>query len=312
MSDRPSVDPGGYHVTRIWPHPRLGTARAGDREYEKIEPGPKVSEYHVQHWPEVALTGGNENVVVRVGDTVRRPVHPWTPAVHALLLHLEGAGFPESPRVLGIDSLGREILTHIPGEVGNHPIAEDMTTDASLVACARLLRRYHEVAGIQPGWRDLPWRSRFPDPERWEVICHGDVATYNIVYHDGLPVGLIDFDVAGPGPRLWDIAYAAYRLVPLASDTSCRGFGFTTLPDRPRRLALFLDAYGLEERSGVLEMARIRVERLRDDILDRAAAGDPGVQTHIKEDHVGSYTSDLAWIAANAIALSEAIASPSP
>jgi hypothetical protein len=31
--------------------------------------------------------------VVRVGGTVRRPTQPWTPAVHALLRHLEKAGF---------------------------------------------------------------------------------------------------------------------------------------------------------------------------------------------------------------------------
>ncbi|MDQ3657944.1 MAG: hypothetical protein M3457_23075 [Chloroflexota bacterium] len=41
------------------------------------------------HDPEIVLKGGNENVVVQVGNTVRRPVHPWTPAVHALLRRLE-------------------------------------------------------------------------------------------------------------------------------------------------------------------------------------------------------------------------------
>ena len=71
---------------------------------------------------EIALSGGNENVVVQVGETVRRPVHSWTPAVHALLRQLESAGFAESPRVLGFDEQGREILTMIPGTVGNHPI----------------------------------------------------------------------------------------------------------------------------------------------------------------------------------------------
>ena len=249
--------------------------------------------------PETRLAGGNENVVVLIGDTVRRPLHPWTPAVHALLRHLQACGFAESPRVLGIDDRGREILTYIPGTVGNHPVKPEMTTDASLVACARLLRRYHAAATIQPGWDVLPWRTRDPDPATWEVICHGDVATYNIVYDGETPVGLIDFDVAGPGAKLWDVAYAAYRLVPLASDDNCRGFGFPVLPDRPRRLALFLDAYGLDDATGLPEMAAHRVALLRDDILARAAAGDPSVATHLAEDHVGSYTSDLAWLAAN-------------
>jgi len=215
------------------------------------------------------------------------------------LRQLEAVGFPESPRVLGFDGQGREVLTMIPGEVGNYPLTPPMTTDASLVAVARMLRRYHAAATIQPGWGELPWRYRDPDPKRWEVICHSDVASYNIVCREGMPVGLIDFDVAGPGPRMWDIAYAAYRLTPLSGDAGCLAFGFSEPPDRLRRLALFLDAYGLDDRTGLLEMAITRIEGLRDDILRRAAAGDPGVATHLAEDHVGSYNADLAWIAEN-------------
>ena len=57
---------------------------------------------------EERLDGGNAGGAVRVGETVRRPAGPWTPAVHALLRHLAGNGFPGSPRPLGIDSQGRE------------------------------------------------------------------------------------------------------------------------------------------------------------------------------------------------------------
>ncbi len=40
------------------------------------------------------LAGGNmSGEVWRIGDTVRRRAGPWTPAVHALLLHLEQRGF---------------------------------------------------------------------------------------------------------------------------------------------------------------------------------------------------------------------------
>jgi hypothetical protein len=44
----------------------------------------------------VPLGGGNmSSGVVRVGDTVRRPAGPWTPAVHALLTH--GSGTSPTP-----------------------------------------------------------------------------------------------------------------------------------------------------------------------------------------------------------------------
>jgi len=56
--------------------------------------------------------------VVRIGDTVRRPLQPWSASVHELLLHLEAIGFPYTPRVRGIDDGGREVLTYIDGESG--------------------------------------------------------------------------------------------------------------------------------------------------------------------------------------------------
>src|SRR5437879_2964164 len=53
---------------------------------------------------EERLPGGNLSPrVVRVGATMRRPVGPWTPAVHALLNHLHAVGFDGAPRVLGLD-----------------------------------------------------------------------------------------------------------------------------------------------------------------------------------------------------------------
>jgi hypothetical protein len=65
---------------------------------------------------EIPLAGGNmSGGVVRVGDTVRRPAGPWTPAVHALLTHLHAAGFRGAP--LMTDAYGlteRERLDIIP------------------------------------------------------------------------------------------------------------------------------------------------------------------------------------------------------
>ena len=63
------------------------------------------------------LPGGNVGGAVRIGDTVRRPTGPWTPAVHALLAHLHAAGLRAVPRVHGVDARGREVLDYLPGEV---------------------------------------------------------------------------------------------------------------------------------------------------------------------------------------------------
>ena len=58
------------------------------------------------------LVGGNVGRVWRVGHTVRREQGPWSPAVHRLLVHLEGMS--EVPRFHGVDELGREVLDSCP------------------------------------------------------------------------------------------------------------------------------------------------------------------------------------------------------
>jgi hypothetical protein len=93
--------------------------------------------------PEEPLPG-TFTTLAKVGNTVRRSIGPWTPAVHALLRHLERVGFNGAPRVLDIDAQGREVLTYIPGNVprGASP---DIATDRALLEVGLLLRRYHEA-----------------------------------------------------------------------------------------------------------------------------------------------------------------------
>lgn len=85
-------------------------------------------------------------LVVRVGDTVRRANSG--PAVHALLVYLEQVGFPFSPRLLGVDEDGCEVLTYLPGLSGRDGWAH-IAPEEGLRAFARLLRAYHDaVAGF--------------------------------------------------------------------------------------------------------------------------------------------------------------------
>jgi hypothetical protein len=67
---------------------------------------------------EIELTTGiGRSAVHRRGDVVVRDSGPWTPAVHALLNHLEEVGFCAAPRLVGTgyDAEGRETLTYIEG-----------------------------------------------------------------------------------------------------------------------------------------------------------------------------------------------------
>ena len=135
---------------------------------------------------EERLEGGNVGGAVRVGDTVRRSAGPWTPAVHALLAHLEGTGFTGAPRPLGFDEQGREVLTFLEGEsVGyRRPRPAWVHAEDTLDQVARWIRAFHQaVAGFVPP-SGAVWRGG----GTWSpglIIAHNDAATYNAAWHQG-------------------------------------------------------------------------------------------------------------------------------
>jgi Ser/Thr protein kinase RdoA (MazF antagonist) len=188
----------------------------------------------------VILRGGYTNAgqVERVGDTVRRPWRPTSPATGALLEHLEAAGFDGAPRFLGRDEHGREVLGYVEGEAAIEPHPPWALTDEALVSVARLLRRFHAaVASFDPD--DHVWPHAVPARFRDGTISHNDPNLDNVVFRDGRAVALIDFDLAGPGSAVWDVACAARLWAPLrdpADVAHARSLA---------RLRLFLDAYAL-------------------------------------------------------------------
>jgi hypothetical protein len=230
------------------------------------------------------LVGGNMGVVVRVGDTVVREAGDWTPAVHRLLDHLERHGVQGVPRVHGRTDDGREVLSFVPGTVPSWPLPAWLWHDKALVSSARLLRRIHDASTAAD--RAGPWRSPIHEPQ--EVVCHNDFATYNLVFDDGMAVGVIDWDFASPGPRLWDLAYLAYRIVPMT--TLDEGDGFTA-DERRQRLDLLLREYGTD--ASPHELSRVLHDRLLElaDFSDRMAEdlGKPELL-----DHAVQYRSDAA------------------
>jgi Ser/Thr protein kinase RdoA (MazF antagonist) len=76
-------------------------------------------------------------------------------------------------------------------------------------------------------------------------VCHNDPNLDNVVFRDGVAVALIDFDLASPGSRLWDLAIAARLWVPLRDPRDARG---DLVVRAPARLAVLADGYGLPRR----------------------------------------------------------------
>jgi aminoglycoside phosphotransferase (APT) family kinase protein len=194
--------------------------------------------------------------VARDGDSVLRPAGPWTPSVHALLSHLRAAGLDWVPAPRPAAGPARAAVSWLEGEVPAYPMPDWVWEPAVLDRAARMLRELHDAtAGFARAGHTWALPAREPD----EVICHNDFAPYNLVFRDGLPVGAIDFEAAAPGPRAWDLAYLAYRLVPLAAPANP---DLPPQPDPEARLARLCTAYGDIDPAAVLALVPQRLREL--------------------------------------------------
>lgn len=202
--------------------------------------------------PRVAGSTG----VQRRGDIVLRPAAPWTPTVHSLLRHLEEVGFAGAPRVVGSGFTpdGRETLSYIEGEF-THPGPWSMEGAAGV---GRLLRELHEATASYRPPPDAVWPPwfgrRLGGPDR--VIGHCDVASWNIVARDCLPVALIDWETAGPVDPMVELAQACWLNGKLFDDVVAEREGLPSLEVRARQLRAIVDAYGLaaEQRRRLVDL----------------------------------------------------------
>jgi hypothetical protein len=214
---------------------------------------------------EIALPGGNVGGAVRVGDTVRRPAGPWTPAVHALLGHLTAAGLRGVPRVHGFDERGREVLDYLPGTSYGEDVADDV-----LAAAMEWLADYHHVVTSYRPDGVVTWRTSQGVLGPDEIVCMHDFGYYNWIGDDHGFSGVIDWDMAGPGVPLDDIAFAAWNTAPLAIPLDPA--------EQARRLRLMAGAYGGGVTAlQILEAAPARARRLVRVIRAGQLAGDPGM-----------------------------------
>ena len=249
---------------------------------------------------EELLTGGNVTKVYKSGHTVRRELTPNSKKIHALLQHLEHKGYEYAPKYLGIDEKGREILSFIEGEAGHYPLKKYMWSDDALQEIAKMLRLYHD--SVSDFLFDDSWQPLDHTPPHAEVVCHNDFAPYNIVFRHEKPIGMIDFDVAAPGPRLWDIAYTLYTCVPLSrfylTETGANVY-YDSVQDACRiknRVKLFFDSYGEGFTENYLDMVLLRLKGLCKTITRKASEGDPAFQKMIDEGHLEHYQHDIQFI----------------
>lgn len=196
---------------------------------------------------ETPLAGGERTAVFRRANCVIREAGPWSASVHALLRHLEEAGFDGAPRLVGsgFDEHGREVLTYVEGEVVNPA----PWSNEGVHELGALLRRFHAATAsfVPPGaasWR--PWFGReigTPD-----IIGHCDAAPWNVVSRQGRPIALIDWEAAGPVDRLTELAMVAWNNAQLYDDDVAEMNGLGDVGHRIRQVRIFSDGYGLAAR----------------------------------------------------------------
>ncbi len=247
---------------------------------------------------EERLAGGNvSDSVVRIGQTVRKPATSATPAIDDFLAHLNAAGFAGAPRTMGIDAQGRHVVEYIPGQ-----LAHDLPpmTLPELGRVGRLIRALHDASNSFVPPADAAWNVAIP-PDREELICHHDLAPWNLV-RDGERWVFIDWDGSGPGSRLWDLAYAAHGFVPLGAD------GDPTR-DAGRLRALF-DGYGLdaEQRRALPPLIVDHTRAMFALLEDGARTGrQPWARLHA-EGHAGHWGPAADYIERHSRTFAEAIA----
>jgi len=205
---------------------------------------------------------------------VLRPSNPHSVAVHAFLRGLRAAGFEGASLPVDVRADGRECLVFIEGEVAIPPFPAWAQSDDALASIADLMRRFHRASALVEVGLST-WSDEMADPAGGPIVCHNDVCLENVVFRGREAVALLDFDVAAPGRPVYDLAQFARMCVPINDDVSMAGLGWAR-PNRPARLRLIADTYGLDRtgRDELIEILDRSIECAGAFVQRRVDAGD--------------------------------------
>ena len=164
---------------------------------------------------EIPVSGGrlNRGRLVRLGNFVLRPADEDL-AVEQLIIEV-GKVFRGVPKTFGRDPNGRLKLEWIEGESVEAFVEDVERSKTRLLSVGALLRDLHDsTASIVSEGASISRGSLDPLGIR-EVVCHGDAGPGNIVFQNGTAFALIDWEMAAPGRRSWDLATALRYWAPL-------------------------------------------------------------------------------------------------
>lgn len=201
-----------------------------------------------------------------LGLTVRKPATRATYGVHALLTHLTNVGFAGSPRSFGVDEQERHVLEYVPGTTAD----EDGPLDhADLTRLGELVRDLHDAAESFEPPPGVQWHVTIPAAAsaRSELVCHHDISPWNLV-RDGERWVLLDWDGAGPGARVEELAAVGQAFLPLQPGGDPQDDG--------ARLRSLVDGYGLtaSQRPELVQATADHTRTVYELLVDGARTGE--------------------------------------
>ncbi|WP_198012412.1 aminoglycoside phosphotransferase family protein [Promicromonospora sukumoe] len=178
------------------------------------------------------------------------------------LTALERLNYPYAPRYLGQAGDGRDRLSYIAGVTTTHPSER---AEASYRLGGAMLRLLHDVTRGTPLAGDQ------------ECLTHRDPGPFNTIFRQGMPVAFIDWDTAGPGVALDDLAYLAW--------TWCiQAVGNVPVPDQARRLRQVRDGYGISSDVDLLDA----VLRQQSRMFKLSESARQGADARMREIHMAA------------------------
>lgn len=226
---------------------------------------------------ETPFSGGHSTSgVVKVGETVHRPVNTNSEFTRSLLMLLEKKNYPFSPRFLGMDEQGREILTYIDGSIGR---GDFEWSEVQLLTIVRMIKQFHDATEGS----DLAGDK--------EIVCHNDLAPWNTVLKDNKPLAFIDFDDCTPGNRIDDFAYFLWTFLELGSEKSA--------DFQVKRIKLLFDEYGMFTAKEVIDsiLNQQNIILLKRIFLSQNASSEE--DRAFSKERIGKIESEIRWVELN-------------
>lgn len=250
---------------------------------------------HVRNIKDGGTASGSVNSVQRVGNTVIRPAGDWSLSVRDLLNYLERKGFDYSPRAIALDpSRNKEVLSYIEGDVAMRPWPACLLAESGIIAVAQVLVRYHQLVADYVPKPDSLWRTPEVQWQSGQIVRHGDLGPWNMVWKSGKLAGFIDWDFAEPGYPIEDLAQVAWDCVPLYPPEKSIQAGINSREQVPRLKAL-CKSYGADVDEVVCAVADVQEKELMRIEMWGNVGKEPW-KTFLQNGALGFIENELRWL----------------